>query len=437
MPLLLIIAVVLLLGGTVMGELIVQDPGYVLISFQGTSIETSIWGLALVSIFGFLATYFTLRLLAYLAGRRGKLISWSLNRGRQRAHHNTERGLIALAAGDWSRAQRLLGGAAKKSDISLVNYLGAAEAAHELNQPEASDELLQTALRQHPKAEVAIGLLQAQHMLSRDLQETALATLLRLRRKSPKHKKVLRLLIDTYQQLQDWGALADLLPDLRRHKALKEEELSALERDTHLARLNQILHKLPADASAQEKSTALGQVWNALPKSLADDEDLISCYSSLLCDTGAFEQAEKLLRGQLKKRWNPQLVSLLGTLPSRDSRKQLKQAQSWLSAHPDDSALLLTLGRLAMRNHDWEQAQKFFQQSLVSSPSQETFNELSRLLLHLEDEAGYQQLLADNIDGLVRDLPALPLPILESATPVETAIEAPEPQDAEVSGRGA
>lgn len=421
MRVLFIVAVVILLLGALVGELIVQDPGYVLINYQHTTIETSIWGLALATIVGFVTLHFGLRLLSYLATRRGKLLNWNHNRSRQRANRQTERGLIALAAGEWSKAQRLLSNAAEKSDLGLVNYLGAAEAAQELNHPETSDELLHKALRQHPKAEIAIGLAQAQNHVARHQLESALAILLRLRRKSPRHTKVLRLLVETHQRLKEWGALADLLPDVRRYRALGDKELAELERATHLARLEEVLRKLPDNTAASDKATALSQVWNALPKSLANDEELTTRYAALLCEAGAGEHVEKLLRTQLKKAWNPQLVTLMGKLPSSDSQRQLKQARSWLAAHPDDAALLLTLGRLAMRNRDWNQAREYFEQSLAREPSQEAFNELSRLLVHLDDSPAYQRLVADNVDHLASKLPPLPLPLRETAAPVAAA----------------
>ena len=46
MKLLYVIGLILLLVGTVVGELIIKDPGYVLLSYQNTTIETSIWGLS-------------------------------------------------------------------------------------------------------------------------------------------------------------------------------------------------------------------------------------------------------------------------------------------------------------------------------------------------------------------------------------------------------
>jgi len=437
MRVLFIVAVVILLVGALVGELIVQDPGYVLINYQQTTIETSIWGLALATIVAFVGLHLGLRLIGYLAGRRSKLRHWNHNRARQRANRLTERGLIALAAGEWSKAQRLLSSSAARSDLGLVNYLGAAEAAQELNHPESSDELLQSALRRHPKAEVAIGLAQAQNHIARHQLESALAILMRLRRKSPRHTKVLRLLVETQQRLQDWGALADLLPDLRRYRALGDAELEALERTTHRARLEGALRTLPDNASAGDKATALGQVWNALPKSLLNDAELTTRYAALLSDAGADDQAEKLLRTQLKRSWNPQLVALLGRLPGSDSQRQMKQAKGWLASHPDDALLLLTLGRLAMRNRDWDLARDYFEQSLAREPSQEAFNELSRLLVHLEDTQGYQRLVADNVDHLAAQLPPLPLPLRESPGDALAADQAALKPQEELEGRGA
>ena len=66
MKLLLVFVLIVLLAGAVVGELIVQDPGYVLLSYQTTTIETSIWGLGMVVLVSFTTLYVVLQLLQYL-----------------------------------------------------------------------------------------------------------------------------------------------------------------------------------------------------------------------------------------------------------------------------------------------------------------------------------------------------------------------------------
>jgi len=47
---LFIILLIMLVAGAWVGQLMVQDPGYVLLAYQQTTIETSLWVLLLVLV---------------------------------------------------------------------------------------------------------------------------------------------------------------------------------------------------------------------------------------------------------------------------------------------------------------------------------------------------------------------------------------------------
>ena len=413
MKLLLIFALVVLLAGSIVGELIVQDPGYVLLSFKNTTIETSIWGLFLILVVSFTALYLTLQLLQYLLQRRRKIHQWNENRGREQANRKTLSGLNALSAGRWSKAQRLLSQAAPKSGISLVNYLAAARAAHEQNQHETCDELLDKARLAAPKAEVAIGIIQSQIQIDRGLWESALATLVRLRQKAPKHSLVLKLLTQTYSELKDWGSIVQLLPELRRYRVYPDEQLQQLEQQVYLGHLRKSLESVSPGADDEVRRRMLMHSWKAVPKTYQHDTGLILRQVELLLDCGANGQAESFLKERLKKQWHADLVKLYGCIEGADLEKQFKQALSWQQDHPNDAELQLTLGRLALRNSEWQQAQQHFEQSLQLKPSGEAYAELARLLNNSPDNPDGQQLLQQHVSSLTADLPELPQPSIE------------------------
>jgi Uncharacterized enzyme of heme biosynthesis len=150
--------------------------------------------------------------------------------GQRRARRQTTRGLLALAEGNWGRARKLLEAGANKADTPLINYLSAAEAAHELGDDEEADVLLRKAWESTAGSDLAVGLTQAKLQLSAGKLEQALATLLRLRRKSPNHPFVLKQLSNAYIALEDWQALSELLPELRRQAVMDDESLNQLEK---------------------------------------------------------------------------------------------------------------------------------------------------------------------------------------------------------------
>ena len=64
----------------------------------------------------------------------------------------------------------------------------------------------------------------------------------------------------------------------------------------------------------------------------------------------------------------------------------MQHAEAWLDAHSSDAELLLTLGRLSLRNELWGKAREYFERSLRQSNGQEAFAELARLLLSLKEQ---------------------------------------------------
>ncbi|MFT6916264.1 MAG: HemY protein [Motiliproteus sp.] len=420
MKLFLIFILLVLLAGSVIGELIVQDPGYVLFSFKNTTLETSIWGLGLILLVSFTSLYLLIQLTQYLLQRRSKIRKWSVNRNRKQAHLKTLSGLNALSAGDWSKAQRLLSQAAPHSDVALVNYLAAARAAHEQNQPESCDELLEQAHRSAPKAEVAIGVIQSQIQIERNEWQPALETLVRLRKKAPKHTLVLKLLTQAYSELKDWGSIVQLLPDLRKYHVYDGEQLEQLSQTVYLGHLQNSLGSLSSGTEDTVRTRTLMQGWKSVPKALQNDATLIERQVELLLQCNATDQADAFIKERLKKHWQPALVNLYGRIAATDPDKQYQQALRWQRVHPKDATLQLTLGRLALRNQQWPQAQKHFETSLEQQSSTEAYAELARLLQHLPDDAASQQLLQQHVSTLTEKLPNLPQPALPRPEVTET-----------------
>lgn len=224
---------------------------------------------------------------------------------------------------------------------------------------------------------MTVAISQAEIQLSRGQLEPCLATLLRLRTLAPKNTYVMKLLKDIYLRLNDWQALSKLIPILRKHQALKEDELSQLSRDCYGQLLEESINKLPVETSNDDRLKALGKAWNDLPSDLSRDGDLVQRYTELLVSLGAESRAEQSLKDLLKRNWDDKLVNLYGRLSGENAKKQLDTARGWLKSHDDSPSLQLTLGRLSMRNQHWGQAVKYFEQSLALDPSSETLAELA------------------------------------------------------------
>jgi HemY protein len=415
-----IILLILLLAGAWLGQLMVQDPGYVLLAYKQTTIETSLWVLLLMAIvaFAILHTLFNLISRARVPARRMR--DWRSRRNHRIAQNKTLKGLMALSEGNWWKAQRQLTQAAERSEQPLINYLAAAKAAHEQGNANDADQLLQKAREATPRAEVAIGIVQAQIQLARGQNEPALATLLHLKRLAPKHSYVLKLLKESYLRLNDWAGLNQLLPDLKRHQVLPGEQIRELETRIAHHLLQQSLSSQPAEADSKTRLQAVAHTWQSLPANCTHDQKLIEEYIELMVQAGSPEDAEKILREQLRKGWDDYLVELYGRLDGGEPHKQLEVAKGWLKKHDDSPALELTLGRLSMRNQHWGAAIKHFERSLELQPSAQAYAELSRLLSHLGESERAAEVSARGFDLVHGHLPRLPLPEPRERRSVDT-----------------
>jgi len=366
----------LVLGATVGYTLVAQqDPGYVLINYSGWSVESSFSLLLLALLVAFALFHIALRLLSGTWHLPGRLAYWRRHRRAIRSRRLTNQGLIALAEGNWKRAEKKLSRAAADSDTPLINYLGAARAAQKQEAEQRRDDYLSQAYQSMPDAELAVGLTQADVQLSQGQAEQALATLRHLRSIDPKHVYVLYLLKKLYEKLQSWDELYALLPELHKHHVLEEEELAALEQRVHR-------HRLTACVTLE----GLEQIWQQVPKQLRHNPELLHDYVSGQLRLGAEQQAEATLAGYLKKHWEPQLIRLYGRLRGEDLNRQLTTAEHWLGEHEHHPELLLALGRLCLHNQLWGKARSYLEASHGADPRPETCCELGNLLLQLGEK---------------------------------------------------
>ena len=173
---LIYLVIALIVGGAV-GTLMSRDPGYVLVSYENMSVETSLWFALLALIVG----YFVLRVVIGLSMRLIRtgagVALWQQNRRARVAQARTVRGLLLAGEGDWPGARKALAADAEVVDLPLVNYLGAARAANEIGDAPGRDALLQKASESTPGATLAVGLTQAELQISAQQYSAAMQTL--------------------------------------------------------------------------------------------------------------------------------------------------------------------------------------------------------------------------------------------------------------------
>jgi HemY protein len=398
----ILIVVVGLALGALLGQLMQSMPGYWLIRVGNTSFQTSFWfGLVLLLAI-FLVLHFLLRLLNRLRRPVSRLKVWNSRNRHRNAMRRTVRGLVALAEGRWKRAEKALTRAADDSSTPLVNYLSAALAAHYQGRHEQANVLLRRAHHSTEGSDTAVGMVQAQLLLDRQQFEEALATLTRLEKQLPEHPQVLKLLKQAYLSVNDWDGLRRLMPRLVRHQLVTQEERRELEWRAYRELILQTARH-PGDIER------VRNLWADVPDYLRSDVELVGLYTEALVRGGEEGIAERLLRHTLKENWDSRLVLRYGLL-NVDAPRQLVYAEKWLQERPNDPDLLLTLGRLSLRNAYWGKAQEYFEASQRQRPSGVVCAELARLFANLGEHNKSQLYYRQSVELLDRSLPALPQP---------------------------
>ncbi len=398
---LFLLLLVALLAGVGVVAMIETEPGYVLVSYGNYTLETSVWvGSVLMLLFVFII-YFGFGVLGRLLRSPSSMSGWLDNRRSHRDARLTNRGLINFIEGNWSKARSQLLRGARHNEAPLLNYLVAARASYQLGEPDKMRDYLGEADASESGAGIAVDLTQAEIQLGAGHYEQAVATLVRARRNAGRHPYVLSLLLSAYRNLSDWDNLATVLPDCRKYKVIQDDELNALEGEVYRNRLSRIA----AAGEGPQAVAALHKEWQQVPGRLRRDADTMTDYLKLLLACGDNAGAEKMALRFLKAGWNSDLVRVYGLVESSDPGKQLKQAQKWLPEHSQDTELLLSLGRLATRDKQFDRAREYFESCHKISPSIEVCAELGLLLENMGEDVASAAFYRE---GLQMTAPGLP-----------------------------
>ncbi len=337
MTVLALVLLALVLGG-LLAALMVRDPGYVLVAWDGMTVETSIWLALLALILAVFIVTRAVRFIRALVGSGDSLRRWLRTRQREAAGRRFNQGLLLLAEGRWNDARSAFLGSARSGADALPGLLHAARAAHQMGKDAERDALLERATEAVPAAAVAAGLERASMQQAEGEWERSLATLTELGRKAPRHPLALTLTFRARVALDDPEGAEDLLKDVTQAAIASPEEIAKARGRICLARLRRLI---ASDAAAEHARAS----WKRIPAAIRDQEEVLLAYADALLAGGDAATAESALRAGLERRFVDSWMLRYGTVHA-DPERQIKAATVWLEARPDNSATLQALGRL-------------------------------------------------------------------------------------------
>jgi HemY protein len=353
--------------GALLWHTLADDPGYVLITLRGYSVESTL----VVAIALLLVSWLLLRVTVWLL--RLPFRAWRRH-ARRVARERLAGGLFALHEGRWARAEKLLTRAASDPTLRVAALLAALKAA----QARGDRERIAAIRAQLADAGqiAALATVDAETLLAEGRPADAQLKLETAANAAPLPPRALELRM---RALRDSGRAAEALaqlPALRQSQLLEGAPLDAFEADLVAAALRQ-----SRDASE------LAERWDTASKVQRAHPDVVAAYASRAAALGLEQNAATAVEFALKKHWSESLARLYGHLPRGQRPSPLKSAETWLKSHPNSPSLLLSLGRLCREEALWGKAEDYLHRALAQGAGAETWEELGHAYAAQHDES--------------------------------------------------
>ena len=350
---------------------VLGEPGYVFLQWSDWQVETSLILIVAAVFLAIIILYVVFGIITGIFGIPGRIGRSYREYKDAKRLIKTGQGFEFLLLGDWSKAEKLLNSMAKHLPDPVFNYLAAAYAAEKNGDSEKREHYLDRAREHGGDNRHVVALVNCRFQIARGEYEEAINELKRLCSHLPNNPIAFRMLADAYQKTQDWTALEQLRPHLQKSKAYTHDEIKSL-----YARV--LHHRL----QSAETASGLLKVWKGLSSYEQSVADNVACYVRKLLEFDRHQEAEKVIRSSLGRNWASELVYLYGLVGgSLNDRSLYDTTLKWLKDHPEDPELLLTAGKLAIRNDLPDKALEYLQAANDKGGRTETAEELGQLLL--------------------------------------------------------
>ena len=348
------------------------DSGNVIIVMPSRRIELSLNLFMLLAVTGFAAVYLSLRFVFAALQLPARVRAYHERRRRDKARNALLEALHAFFEGRFGRAEKAAAGAMELDEMPALGAVLAARAAHELRRFRERDGYLARAEKLAPD-DAAMRIVAQTEMLleQRHFQEA----LLLLKALPSKHTAALRLELRAQQQARNWEQVLMLIDQLEKRDVFDAE---------HAADLRCYAYAENLKRNALDRQ-ALEAGWQKIPSRLRRDNHIAAAAAQCFILLGGCAQATTILEASLEENWDPELLNLYAECEGLDIVPRIERAEAWLKQHPQDAALLRSLGRLCTYQQLWGKAQSYLEASIAVEPSYATHLELA----HLHEKFGH------------------------------------------------
>ena len=383
----LIVLLVILAAALLVGPQLADHQGYVMIAVADYTIEMSVITAAIIAFVFYFLLLLTEGLLSRLFSVRRGIRGWWQNRRYLKAQRQTQKGMTALAEGEYQRAEHLMLRSAGQSDLPLLNYLSAAEAAHAQGAYQKRDEYLLKAGELDPQAQLAIQLTQVRLLQDQGEWQQSRELLEQLRQRWPQHPQILQRLRSIYQAQQAWQEELELLPLLRKQQLLSDDDFAAAQQQCYQAWFSKILQ--------EQNEDVLLAFWQQQPRVVRHTPQLKLVLIDTLIQQQHYQAAFEQLAPLLRKQADEALWQRCAELKLSDYTQLLQLLLRQLKQHPQSPALLSALGHIYYHQEQYVPAQGYLERSVALQPTTRDQRALASIMEHqrlFEKAAEYYRL---------------------------------------------
>jgi HemY protein len=377
------VAVVIVLAGKLVG-------GNVVFLWATYRVDMSLMTFSAIALLSFALIYGLIRAVLKAVRMPDAIRKAKRERELNRAREALFAGQRALFAGQFLQAENLARVAIEHPTTSNVGAALAAWSAFESGKLEAAVPYLErieagsTRTGRAHDEDVAMRDVSMAYMLLAEGKSAEALTLLRtVHQHDAKNPGALKMKIEAEMAEAKWQDALDTLTPLQRTGLLPENAARQM-------RLNAERHLLEALPRNRDNLLA---TFKALNTESRIDVNNVTVVAQKLIAMGAAADAVPIIETAIDKRgeagWDSALVSLYADCKGDSTLAQIERTEKWLRQHPRDSAVLLALGKLCIRQALWGKAQSYLEASVALQPSLDAHMTLAGLMEQLgkRDEA--------------------------------------------------
>ncbi|MGC2165696.1 MAG: hypothetical protein WA632_06760 [Gallionella sp.] len=180
--------------------------------------------------------------------------------------------------------------------------------------------------------------------------------------------------LKTQQQAGNWDEVLRMLDLLEKGGFIDQSLAEYLRQD---AWVEKILR--------QESFAPLCACIDSVPADVKRQRKITAASARALIQHDGSEFAQKLLAASLNAQWDGELVALYGDCRAANVVAQIEQAEKWLNLHRNEAVLLLALGKLCLHQGLQEKARDYLVASINAKPSRDAHESMGLLAERIGD----------------------------------------------------